>query len=1040
MKVITYTRKSIYMLNRYYIYKGEDILKFRYIFILCFILVASIGCVCASDVNETSSIGVQNDEIGLENSFSEDDISSNLAVDEAKAEDLGNDNPGKGEIDELDHSIQIETDNDTSFTGLNGIIKTYENLDMDLKLTHDYKYRSEDSKYKYGIEITKDNFVIDGNGHTIDGDYVARLFDIKAKNVVLKNFNIINAFGNSAINFFNWGNVSNCTFERTYSRSHGAVNFEKGGNIINSRFIECQSEEYGGAVYINGGKIENCQFTGCHIADLYGAAVYAKGNVLVNNCNFIKNFGGCDGSIYYDGHLALENCNFKDNICILVKYGYCFDNFDEQCNFVGTENSTITTRNITPVFTYYDDINVLKNSIENAKNTFVLNKDYKNINSNVSPINIEEDNFVLDGAFHTISTEGAFEIFNITGKNVTIKNLILTGFGRLVYFHENGIMLNCTVKDNILKIDEHNGMSVYFNKDGILENCNFKNNTQFSYAVYIQGNGSLNKCIFQNNKVTTGGALYINNNGILNNCVFQNNTGSRGSAVYLNENGILNNCVIANNEAYLYGSVYMKKGKVDGCKFIKNSANGNINLGTFGAGLYIEDGTVENSIFNYNVANSLLPSSGGAILMKNGSINKCDFIGNKADNGGAIDIVNGFISNCNFIDNTAKTASAVKFKNMGHIYNSVFMKNNATSTATVYLNNGGIIKDSNFLNNTAKQSTGALFIKTYTILDHVLFENNTANNEIANTNIPFNDSRVINNNNVYYYLDDQIKNCKDNVLILKQDFAYDGSIDSQINSLSNMGVIIDKNNFVIDGMGHTISGSNLARIFHITGSNVTLRNINFVDGNCNYGAAVTFDNGGIIENCTFTNNTARTYGIVYAIGNMIVNNSKFYNNSASYGGSLYCTGNLIVNNSKFFNNSASNDGGALHSNSATIDNCVFSNNAAKSCGGAIKSNSVKINNSEFDNNSAYIAGAILIESNKESSNINNTSLNNNVAEECGAVLSNSKLIIENSNIINNHATYYGAIKINNQGKLNNCELVNNTSKESDDLYVKEIME
>ena len=78
-------------------------------------------------------------------------------------------------------------------------------------------------------------------------------------------------------------------------------------------------------------------------------------------------------------------------------------------------------------------------------------------------------------------------------------------------------------------------------------------------------------------------------------------------------------------------------------------------------------------------------------------------------------------------------------------------------------------------------------------------------------------------------LSHQIEN-HENYLELTNDYAYTDIDEEFIN-----GIVIAKDNFTIDGQGHTIDGAGLARIFNITSNNVTLKNINFINGNASYG-------------------------------------------------------------------------------------------------------------------------------------------------------------------------------------------------------------
>ena len=107
----------------------------------------------------------------------------------------------------------------------------------------------------------------------------------------------------------------------------------------------------------------------------------------------------------------------------------------------------------------------------------------------------------------------------------------------------------------------------------------------------------------------------------------------------------------------------------------------------------------------------------------------------------------------------------------------------------------------------------------------------------------------------FYYLNKTINEATGNVIVLPHNYHYYNAIDT----LFINGVPITQNNLVIDGNGSTINGSNLARIFQVTGSNITFKNINFVNGNAGtgHGGAIFFQsnsNNNNLINCNFTNN------------------------------------------------------------------------------------------------------------------------------------------------------------------------------------------
>ncbi|MDL2247059.1 hypothetical protein LJB96_05535, partial [Methanobrevibacter sp. OttesenSCG-928-K11] len=104
-------------------------------------------------------------------------------------------------------------------------------------------------------------------------------------------------------------------------------------------------------------------------------------------------------------------------------------------------------------------------------------------------------------------------------------------------------------------------------------------------------------------------------------------------------------------------------------------------------------------------------------------------------------------------------------------------------------------------------------------------------------------------------LQTEITNAQDNgKLVLNQSYKYDQTTDGYYRE----GITINKTNFVLDGGNYTIDGDGKARIFHITGNNVTIKNLNLINGKATeHGGAIYTTGQSInIHNSTFINNTA----------------------------------------------------------------------------------------------------------------------------------------------------------------------------------------
>ena len=164
------------------------------------------------------------------------------------------------------------------------------------------------------------------------------------------------------------------------------------------------------------------------------------------------------------------------------------------------------------------------------------------------------------------------------------------------------------------------------------------------------------------------------------------------------------------------------------------------------------------------------------------------------------------------------------------------------------------------------------------------------------------------NNNTASFTDlaDEISNSSDK-LILKMNYTYNSSKDSAFVN----GIVINKDNFVIDGQGYTINGDYKASIFIITGNNVTLKNIIFTNASSrDDGGAVYFNKNGTVINCNFTENIAgENGGAVYFNGTALIKDSTFiYNAANKNGGAVYGNDDVIIGNSKFYGNEAMNAG------------------------------------------------------------------------------------------------------------------------------------
>ncbi len=245
----------------------------------------------------------------------------------------------------------------------------------------------------------------------------------------------------------------------------------------------------------------------------------------------------------------------------------------------------------------------------------------------------------------------------------------------------------------------------------------------------------------------------------------------------------------------------------------------------------------------------------------------------------------------------------------------------------------------------------------------------------------------------------------EDVLELMHDYTFDNKSDDG-------PVIIDKSDFTINGNNHVLDGSGQSAIFNITGNNVTISNLIFVNGNACLGGAIYAEGQLTLNNVTFIANNADFGGAIYAEGQLILDNATFIDNNAGYGGAVADYGEIFTcMNSRFTGNNAGYGGAVVHDmgifscmNSRFIDNngelgsSIYSSNGILNvCNSSLTSNmsgkygqifgigsTVNMDNSEFINISSDYAPALYL-MDCESSIINSRFVNLTGDKSAGAI-------------------------------------------------------
>lgn len=994
---------------------GENIIRSKIIFaaLILFVLV-SLTCVSAAE-NQTA------DDAVLES----DTVTEEILMDEPAV---------------------------ANFTTLKNDIA---NAGNELKLERDYAFNNdEDQKVgNGGVKVEKDNFVIDGQGHTLNGSGKVRMLMIFAENVTIKNINFINGyingdagailwsvengliqncnftdnrawnsagaissnkkitvencnFNNNTADYYGAGffydvNIINCSFTNNVGGKRGGAFYCYNSNITNCIFINNRQEEeeyyevYGGALAITSSTVSNCNFTNNSAID--GGAIWSQGNSTINNCNFINNSANNGGAIFYRGGssgevLTVNNCNFANNNATNGGGIYAGNiAVINNCNLIN--NTANVGGGI--YFNLYSEVN---------GGNFINNNA-----TNGGAIYFKENGAVTDCNFNNnaaMASYGGAIYFNkygcVTGSH--FNNNFAQVSGGAIFFHENGTVIKSTLTNNTA---EGVGGAVYLLNGGIIDSCDFSNNFGFyGGAIYNNGKTTVKDSVFANNTaVNYGGAIYFNApEGVVENSNFTYNhlhktDNSKGGAIYFEKDGVVKCCELTDNNAEVGGAVYFNgNGTAENSCFDNNTAK-------YGGGAVYSDGDaliVEKCVFNNNkiVSDTVHNMFGGAIqTYQNALIINSNFTNNYAwQKGGAISTsgMNITIENCNFESNNVNgNGGAIYLANNGTVSHSNFINNNGNGGGAIFCEFNGIMKDCNFINNGAANGGGAIEFNSQTngrYTEGIVERCNFTNNHI-NGIAGLTQGGAIHFGGSF----GSLKNSNFfNNSASGPDDVRGGAVQFDCECL------VENCNFTSNRVLNGIDANGGAIYFREKG---TVKSNAFNNNSAvKMGGAIYFEKQNSLEGNNFHSNNAKRGGAVYFQENgTVINNTFDYNNAGEYGGSLFFYKNGTVMASKFNNNHAGYNGGAIHfNNNGVVSHSNFSTNTANQIAGAIYAyDSTKIESSNFEQNTAIFYG--------------------------GAVYFYKYGELLDDNFTNNHANAGGAINFQSNGRINGGNINANTA-------------
>ena len=339
---------------------------------------------------------------------------------------------------------------------------------------NDYKFNEEvDKNYSGGINITKNNFVINGNNHVIDCNNQARAFDISGKKVEINNLVIKNAFyGNgSAIRVTSGLTLNNVTFinctgdNRTYYG--GAVySYNTSLNVNNCNFIDNSGDNGASITSISSTvKVANSTFTSSSDNIIKGQIFLENSRLTVDNSNFLNTTSKYAAAIFLrnDGKLKISNTKFK-NLYAYKTAGAIGAKVIEDLTINNCEFDNVTSQNNAgAIFTdsfgdgsvFRSDVNINNTSFNNCFSDFggaILQLDG---NLNINNTNFTSNHASYDGgAIYTSYTN--VNIFNSKFNSNSLMDDV--SYGGACYFDQGEIFLE---SNKFVNNSASEGLSIY---------------------------------------------------------------------------------------------------------------------------------------------------------------------------------------------------------------------------------------------------------------------------------------------------------------------------------------------------------------------------------------------------------------------------------------------------------------------------------------------------------------------------------------------------------------------------------------------------
>ena len=411
---------------------------------------------------------------------------------------------------------------DSPNANFNDLNKDINESTNELKLTHDYVYdEGNDINFTDGINVSKSNFLLDGNGYSIDGNGKARIFNITGNNVTLKNLIIKNAL-NGAVSFVQPNAeyyLDNVTIQNSSSKyDSGGIELSAANLVVNNSKFISNTGTYSSDIFFNEKSnvtVVNSTFEG-GIESKWSHIYFSSGALIVDGSTFANSRSSYANAIYgEDGRVTVRNTKFR-NLTVLNSAGAIGVKYEVNLTVEDCEFTNITSGKDGGVI--FADIGQGYVTIANSKfhgcfaafggAVMQLRAELNIINSTF------EDNIAMydGGVLWTSYADVSIENSTFKRNNVVKEDLEIGG---VLYFDKGDILIKGSTF-----IDNHgsNKGDAVFTYDSklTLQNNTFKDNGNALYSVFsTQDIAEDNK--FNNDLVSVNNTFYatiVVNDGI----------------------------------------------------------------------------------------------------------------------------------------------------------------------------------------------------------------------------------------------------------------------------------------------------------------------------------------------------------------------------------------------------------------------------------------------------------------------------------------------------------------------------------------------